>query len=99
LLHKGFPTDDEASKLRGTIQRAFDFFTQCMFWLHIERSPYFGLDYPQSPHIVTIEKHWAGLEARQFRNVENARYLYNELVKKCSDDYQVKFKLQREFNL
>lgn len=48
---------------------------------------HFGLDFPESEHGTKTLRFWAGLEARLFRDVAQARYLYGELAKKCTDDY------------
>ena len=45
------------------------------------------LDFPGSLYIVQVLRFWAGLESRQTRDIVYARQLYNEVVKKASDDY------------
>lgn len=46
-------------------------------------------DFPGTPHILRVLKFWAGLEGRQVRDVIYARQLFNEMLKKCGDDYLV----------
>jgi RNA recognition motif-containing protein len=69
---KGIVPDAIIAPLRTVLQQALDFFTQY---------------HPGSPHIIHIEKYWAGLEARLFKSIEYGRKMWNELIKKNIDDY------------